>query len=392
MTDRTLIAGQLKPRNRRPSDEEIDLFVATCERTGLDPLARQIYAQYRTDSRTQQEVMAIQATIDGFRVVAERSGVYLGGDQPQWCGADGLWQDVWLDESKPHAARVTVHKAVAGMVGDTTVVAHWKEYAPTGAAAQMWTKMPALMLAKVAEALALRRAFPMVLSGIYSAEEMAQATPERAVPENVGEPDSNPPDAPPTDPEAVAALKAACKNAQLNWGKIKECYTAAGLDAPEAFSVAFTHLDDDQALKLLAAIKDRQIAESTDAPYPAAEIEPSPPGTPEEHIDGPDLPWSGDSESAPGSAAATDAATEAPQEVREGSVASAHAEAPAGGVLADPSDATPAEHPLPNDAEVDEEEAKIAEEIAAEFRGEVEETPAEPPKRKPRGGAPRRTK
>lgn len=270
----------MKPRNRPATDEELALFAATCERTGLDPFARQIYAQFRTDSRTQRENMAIQATIDGFRVVAERSGDYLGGDAPQWCGTDGEWRDVWTAEGHPVAARITVHKSLGGLIGDTTVVAHWKEYAPSGAAGQMWTKMPALMLAKVAEALALRRAFPMVLSGLYTAEEMAQATPERI-------PDPEAPTEPAviTNPAAVRDLKAAAKAAELNWGKVKECYVEAGLTAPGAFTDAFMGLADGEDARLLVAIENRATRDSTDAPYPAAEIAPAAPGETS------DLPW-----------------------------------------------------------------------------------------------------
>lgn len=158
-----------------------DAYIHICKRRGLAPEEKQVYLINRGDK------WSIQTGIDGYRAIADRSGAYAGSSEPTFEEGD----------KHPFKATVTVTKMVSGFPAPFTASAFWDEYYPgDGNQGIMWRKMPHTMLAKCAEALALRKAFPADLSGIYTNEEMDQAdrttvietTSRTAIPKAVAEP------------------------------------------------------------------------------------------------------------------------------------------------------------------------------------------------------------
>ena len=169
------------------------VFLHYCQRTGLDPSARQIYMIGRWSREGTK--YTIQTSIDGFRLIGRRAAdahrETLEVSDTEWCGPDGIWRDVWLSDEPPAAARV----AVLRNGGRFPAVALFREYAQTkkdGNLTQMWADKGALMIAKCAEALAWRKAFPHDLSGLYTSDEMDQANNRQAAPAPTPPPAADP--------------------------------------------------------------------------------------------------------------------------------------------------------------------------------------------------------
>lgn len=172
------------------SDDELKMFLYICQRTGLDPFTKQIHLVPRWDSKLGGEIRVPIVGIDGLRATAEKTGAYAGNADPKFGDdveidyTETVYEGKTRKERKakmsvPGTATVTVKKIVQGVVCDFTATARWDQYLPKkkdgSISSPLWIKMPHLMLGKCAEALALRKAFPAVLSGLYVQEEMGQA-------------------------------------------------------------------------------------------------------------------------------------------------------------------------------------------------------------------------
>lgn len=158
---------------------DIEVFFHQAQRAGLDPFAKQIYLIGRNSKQGNQWVKkyTIQTSIEGFRIIRDRQKTRpYRGHTEQWCGEDGVWKDAWLSKEPPAAARVLL--SIEGFTQPVPGVALWSEYAPMkdGKPTGLWATKPSIMLAKCAEALALRKAYPHDLSGLYEDSEMDQAS------------------------------------------------------------------------------------------------------------------------------------------------------------------------------------------------------------------------
>lgn len=158
---RALIRQHFAP-DASPAD--FNLFLSICDGLDLDPRLGQAYAISRRDGRSGQVLTRIQLGVRGMRVLAQRTGRYGGTSLPQWCGPDGQWTEVWLDDKPPAACKIAVYQQ--GVEQPTWGLALYKEFVQTRRDASgkvvptgKWADMPANQLAVAAERQALNKAF-----------------------------------------------------------------------------------------------------------------------------------------------------------------------------------------------------------------------------------------
>jgi phage recombination protein Bet len=172
--------------------DELELFIHTAKHLRLDPLRRQIYAFVFSKDKPDKRRMSIIVAIDGFRAIADRTGCYRPDEEEPTFEIDPAAVNAETNPIGLVKATVRVWKHAHGAWHKVTASAYWDEYAPikdewawdqeagkkrpTGRktldTSGNWPKMPRLMLAKVAEALALRKAWPDDFSNVYAAEEV----------------------------------------------------------------------------------------------------------------------------------------------------------------------------------------------------------------------------
>jgi phage recombination protein Bet len=210
-----LVAIGIDVRHDPMVKPHITPFIHMCQAKGLDPWSREAYLIGR--GKTDKRKYTMQTGIDGYRKMAASTGRFIRVKKTLWTGADDdpnsfvqvtdedgdlvmkrVWFDQWpAERGQPGAAKVVIeHYDDTGRITTTAAVADWGMYAPYSDAwedkpggngrrikrdaqgnpvqvlNEMWTKGGPHMLAKCAEALAHRKAFPARMSGVYTHEEM----------------------------------------------------------------------------------------------------------------------------------------------------------------------------------------------------------------------------
>lgn len=187
------------------NQQEFDLFIEMCRHQGLDPFKKQIYAfvfkstrKSKVDGKwieTEERRLTPVTSIDGYRSKAARCGDYRPDDNEANFEYSAEAKN---DETNPLGIiKCSVKAYKFGRDGQwypCVGVAYWDEIAPIVEDGKFedgkfvgngkfildkkkpnWRKMARTMLAKCAEAQALRKGWPEEMSGLYVEEELHKA-------------------------------------------------------------------------------------------------------------------------------------------------------------------------------------------------------------------------
>jgi len=150
-------------------DNQFAVYLYNCQRQGVHPLDGLIVPVLRKDEDGTKKLTFV-TTVDLLRSRAAETDDYAGSDDPVFeysAGGGG-------EPPRPIAATVTIWKFVHGEKCAFTATARYDEYYPGEKQGFMWRSKPHVMLGKCAEGLAIRKAFPKQLAGLYLEEELAK--------------------------------------------------------------------------------------------------------------------------------------------------------------------------------------------------------------------------
>lgn len=153
------------------TDDEFKMFVEFCKGTGLNPFKKEIWfiktKEKRWYSQKEQKEIVIAPKVQMMTGIA---GFYaIANSHPQY---DGMEETVIERGPGGKILRATAKVWRKDRRFPSVGVAEWAEYAPADDSKSIWATKPSVMIAKVAESIALRKAFPNELNGLYTTEEM----------------------------------------------------------------------------------------------------------------------------------------------------------------------------------------------------------------------------
>lgn len=161
-------------------DESIKLVLDYCKAAKLDPMQKPVHIVPMSVKNAQtgryEYKDVVMPGVGLYRIQAARSNQYAGVSEPEF-GEDVTCNLGGINITYPKWCKVTVKKLVNNTIVEFTAKEYWLENYATAskesiAPNTMWKKRPYGQIAKCAEAQALRKAFPEIISQHPTAEEM----------------------------------------------------------------------------------------------------------------------------------------------------------------------------------------------------------------------------